>query len=68
MEAFSCDSCFQEQRSLNDIFQQAIADAKKLANEQGKTIAVIQEGQTYRIQAFAGQPPGATRAIIEPGK
>mgnify|MGYP000729957541 CR=1 FL=1 len=68
MEVYNCDSCFSEQRSLNDIFQQAISDAKKLANEQNKKVAVIQEGQGYQLRFITNQIPGATRYVAEPGQ
>lgn len=61
-----CPDCFKEQRSINDILAETIIDAQKFANKENVTVAVLQEGQGFIYQAFAGSPPGGTRKVIVP--
>lgn len=65
MNVFGCDSCFNDQRSMNDKFQQAIIDAQKFSNEQQKKVAVFQENEGFRHEAFNGAaPPGCCKVVV----
>lgn len=61
-----CESCFSEQRSLNDLFQQAIFDAQKLADKENKKVAVFAEGQKWQFRVIEGQLPGGTCYVAKP--
>jgi len=59
-----CDSCFQDQRSLNDQFKQITIDAQTLANRENKSIAVIAEGGGWRLEIITkGIPPGTCKVV-----
>ena len=62
----SCDSCFNEQRSLNDLFQQAIIDAQNLSNKENKKVAVIAEAGQFKIHIITDAIPGGTCKITCP--
>lgn len=61
-----CDSCHNEQRSLNDLFQQSIIDAQRLANIENKKVAVVAEGRQFKIEIITDTIPGNTCKVVNP--
>lgn len=61
-----CPGCFQDQRTINEKFQKAIADAKKYSKEHDTAVAVFVEGYGFIFQAYQGAtPPGAVATFKE---
>lgn len=62
-----CADCGnQEQRTINERLQKAIADAKIYSKEHNTAVAVFVEGQGFIFQAYQGAtPPGAVATFKE---
>jgi len=61
-----CDSCFSEQRSINELFDKAVNDAQQIANKEKIKVAVFQTGRSFEIQKIDGPIPAGTRHIAIP--
>lgn len=64
----NCPDCFKDGRSLRDQLLQTITDAKKFAQEGNRKVAIIQEGQQFRYEAFTDGIPAGTIEVILPGR
>ena len=61
MSDTSCDSCFNEQRSLNDQTKQKIIDVQAFANKEKKVVAVFSDGSFQVLGESI--PPGCIQLI-----
>jgi hypothetical protein len=61
-----CPDCFKEQGTINERYQNAIIDAKKLAKEENKQVAVYSDGQRFFIESFTGEPLPGYLTIADP--
>jgi hypothetical protein len=66
MDSFSCDSCFNEQRSYNDILKQLVIDVQKISNTENKKFAICANGRELAYYQFTDRPPSNTVQIIIP--
>ena len=66
MSDCNCPGCWEEQRRINDQYQQIKKDAQTLASNTNKQVAIYIQGTSYAYSIIDGDLPANTREIIKP--
>lgn len=62
-----CLTCGEDQRDINNQYNQTKQDAQKIANETKKSFAVFPSGTSYTFsEIINGIMPNNTRKVIKP--